>query len=221
MIEITAPILKNLLDLTCTLQAIPAPTFQEEQRAAFLLKQLPGNRSNGCAYRRSRQCDRQAAGQKRRAAAGDQRAYRYRPPYPNTADTSGKDRIIGPGIGDNALGVAAVITLLHLLKSRGRTARRSVGGNECLRRRTGRPARDASSGQPVWQPAASLPGSRRNGAGDNLHRGLGVERYKITVTTPGGHSWVDYGRPSAIHEISAIVTRLAAISNFPRNPARR
>jgi hypothetical protein len=31
--------------------------------------------------------------------------------------------------------------------------------------------------------------------GQIYHRGLGVRRYRISVHTPGGHSWVDYGTP--------------------------
>jgi acetylornithine deacetylase/succinyl-diaminopimelate desuccinylase-like protein len=38
-----------------------------------------------------------------------------------------------------------------------------------------------------------------------------VQRYRLTVTTPGGHSWVDYGEPSAIHELAQLITRLTAI----------
>ena len=39
-------------------------------------------------------------------------------------------------------------------------------------------------------------------------RGLGVRRYRILVQTKGGHSWVDYGSPSAIHEIAELVLKI-------------
>ena len=47
--------------------------------------------------------------------------------------------------------------------------------------------------------------------GQVYHRGLGVRRYRITVRTAGGHSWVDYGRPSAVHELAAIINHLTAL----------
>jgi acetylornithine deacetylase/succinyl-diaminopimelate desuccinylase-like protein len=47
--------------------------------------------------------------------------------------------------------------------------------------------------------------------GQIYHRGLGVQRYKITAETAGGHSWVDYGKPSAVHELVALINRLVAI----------
>jgi acetylornithine deacetylase/succinyl-diaminopimelate desuccinylase-like protein len=50
------------------------------------------------------------------------------------------------------------------------------------------------------------------------HRALGVQRYRISAKTTGGHSWSDYGRPSALHELSALVTQLTKmpLPNEPR-----
>jgi len=55
------------------------------------------------------------------------------------------------------------------------------------------------------------------GLGTIIHRGLGVERYRMTVSTAGGHSWVDYGQVSAIHELCKIVARLDQLE-LPRSP---
>jgi acetylornithine deacetylase/succinyl-diaminopimelate desuccinylase-like protein len=44
--------------------------------------------------------------------------------------------------------------------------------------------------------------------GQIYHRGLGVRRYRIRVHTKGGHSWVDYGNPSAIHELADLVVKI-------------
>jgi di/tripeptidase len=49
------------------------------------------------------------------------------------------------------------------------------------------------------------------------HQGLGVQRYRIRVQTAGGHSWSDHGRPSALHELSRLVTQLTAIP-LPESP---
>jgi di/tripeptidase len=38
-----------------------------------------------------------------------------------------------------------------------------------------------------------------------------VQRYRITISTSGGHSWVDYGKPSAIHELGNLVARLTGL----------
>jgi acetylornithine deacetylase/succinyl-diaminopimelate desuccinylase-like protein len=44
-------------------------------------------------------------------------------------------------------------------------------------------------------------------------RGLGVRRYRVTVSAPGGHSWVAYGTPGALPvalDLAQAVQRLAA-----------
>jgi tripeptide aminopeptidase len=48
-------------------------------------------------------------------------------------------------------------------------------------------------------------------------RGLGVRRYRLNVRTAGGHSWIDYGQPSAVHELTALSTRITALE-LPRSP---
>jgi acetylornithine deacetylase/succinyl-diaminopimelate desuccinylase-like protein len=53
--------------------------------------------------------------------------------------------------------------------------------------------------------------------GQVYHRGVGVRRYCITCRTAGGHAWVDYGQPSAIHELAALITRLTALP-LPSKP---
>ncbi len=49
------------------------------------------------------------------------------------------------------------------------------------------------------------------------NRAVGSRRLRVTVTGPGGHSWGDAGRPSAIHAIAGLVTRLDGIE-LSRDP---
>jgi len=53
--------------------------------------------------------------------------------------------------------------------------------------------------------------------GHVYHRAVGVKRYRITARTPGGHSWSDYGQPSAVHELAKLVVELASL-NLPAHP---
>ena len=53
--------------------------------------------------------------------------------------------------------------------------------------------------------------------GHVYHRAIGVRRYRITAKTRGGHSWSDYGQPSAVHELAAMVTQLTQV-RLPREP---
>jgi acetylornithine deacetylase/succinyl-diaminopimelate desuccinylase-like protein len=49
------------------------------------------------------------------------------------------------------------------------------------------------------------------------HRAVGVKRYRVKVSTAGGHSWSDYGRPSAVHVLASLITQLTALP-LPANP---
>lgn len=44
-----------------------------------------------------------------------------------------------------------------------------------------------------------------------------MRRYRITVKTAGGHSWVDYGNPSAIHELALLSSQILML----RTPYRK
>jgi di/tripeptidase len=55
------------------------------------------------------------------------------------------------------------------------------------------------------------------GLGEIFHRGLAVQRYRISVQTQGGHAWINYGKPSANHELGCLVSRLVNIP-VPRQP---
>src|SRR3990172_2449144 len=49
--------------------------------------------------------------------------------------------------------------------------------------------------------------------GHVYHQAIGVHRLRITASTEGGHSWHDYGRPSAVHglvQLAAQITMLSA-----------
>ena len=53
--------------------------------------------------------------------------------------------------------------------------------------------------------------------GQVYHRAVGVQRYRVSVTTTGGHSWSDYGNPSAVHVVAQLVSQLTALS-LPDKP---
>ena len=47
--------------------------------------------------------------------------------------------------------------------------------------------------------------------GHVYHRAVGVKRYRVTARTAGGHSWSDYGHPSAIHELAKLIVGLTSL----------
>ena len=129
-----------------------------------------------------------------------------------------EDRILAPGIGDNSLGVAALFGLVWALRERSRLLPGDLWlvANVCEEGlgdlRGIRAVVDRFGSRPLAYIV--LEGMA---LGHVYHRGLGVRRYRITVRTAGGHSWIDYGQPSAIHELTALSTRIAALE-LPRVP---
>jgi acetylornithine deacetylase/succinyl-diaminopimelate desuccinylase-like protein len=49
------------------------------------------------------------------------------------------------------------------------------------------------------------------------NQGVGSHRYRITVKARGGHSWADFGAPSAIHALGALIARIAEL-DVPQHP---
>lgn len=47
-----------------------------------------------------------------------------------------------------------------------------------------------------------------------VNRSVGSQRFRVSVTTQGGHSYMDYGRPNAIAQLAAVVSDLYAV-NIP------
>jgi tripeptide aminopeptidase len=117
----------------------------------------------------------------------------------------------GPGVGDNAANVAAVLTLARLLAELDvrparpvvfcGTVREEGNGNlegiaEVLEALAGR----------VWGVIA-VDGR----TGSVVNRSLAIHRYLLKVSGPGGHSWGHFGTPSAVHEMARIVAALDGI----------
>ncbi len=127
-----------------------------------------------------------------------------------TIQRNGK-RISGPGIGDNSLGVAAVLMLPVILQRAGITPTvdllltGNVGeeGNGNLRG-----IRRVMDDYPDIGAAIAVEG---HNLGRVTHAAVGSRRLRVTVSGPGGHSWGDFGRPNAIHAAGEIINDLAHI----------
>ena len=126
-------------------------------------------------------------------------------------------RIYGPGIGDNAMGVAALIGLVQTLRRlppppvdiwfAANSREEGLG--------------DLTGMRGVVEALAPRLGAciviEGMGLGRVVHRGLGSRRYRIHVTAPGGHSWSDFGTASAVHVLAQIAADLTHL-HPPEDP---
>jgi len=214
------PLLINkVLDLAMEIQQIPAPTFAEDRRAMFIRSLFQGERLSevyrdgvGNVYGRL-----PGAGQTRPLIVSA---------HLDTVFPAGTDlrvqrqpgRIYGPGIGDNSLGVAGLFGLLWALRRGGITLPGDLWlvANVCEEGLGNLNGMRAVVTRFQDQPLAYIV-LEGMALGQVYHRGLGVRRYRIEFRTAGGHSWVDYGKPSANHELAYFVTRLTSLQ-LPLQP---
>jgi len=211
--------IKRLLDLTVQIQQIPAPTFAEDKRAQFVKGLFKAEGLQDILIDEVNNVYACLPGEgKARPLIASAHLDTVFPLETDLTALKKKDRIFGPGIGDNSLGVAALFGLVWRLRER----KISLPGDlwvvtnvceEGLGDLRGMRAVVDRFGVHVHAylviEGLSL--------GYIQHRALGVQRYRITASTMGGHSWSDYGQPSALHELAALVTRLAAI-HLPEEP---
>lgn len=211
---------QRLLDLAVQIQQIPAPTFAEGPRAEFVrdlfLKEnledvsmdslgnvfarLPGKQKKANPLIISAHTDTVFP-------AGTKLQVR---------EEAGK--VFGPGIGDNSIGVASMFGILWALSERNIELMQDIWfvanvGEEGLGDLRGMRGVVERFGTDVVGYLI-LEGLA---LGHVYHRAIGVRRYRITAKTRGGHSWSDYGNPSAVHELAAMVTQLTQL-RLPSEP---
>ncbi len=127
-------------------------------------------------------------------------------------------RISGPGIGDNSLAVAALIELPRLLREAGVTLDRDcwLVANVCEEGQGDLRGSREVMGRFGPSPAAWIV-LEGGFLGRVCFHGVGSLRYRISVCTEGGHSWFDFGRPSAIHVLVDLAKQLTEL-RVPSDP---
>ncbi len=188
--------LDDLVRDTLSLCAIPAPTFAESERAAAVAALLaeaglePFTDETGNVLARVG-----PAGPAIVVAAHLDTVFPADTPLDPRRD---RGRLHGPGIGDNCVAVATLIELgRHLARvrraPRGAVLLAATVGEEGLGDLRGiRAVLDA-------HPASAVIALEGHGLDSVVTAGIASARYVVTYRGPGGHSWRDRDRPSALH----------------------
>lgn len=120
----------------------------------------------------------------------------------------------GPGISDDARGLASIVSIARALERAGlRTSapllfvatvgEEGLGDLRGVKRLFGDGGRAARASAFISLDGAGLERVVANG--------LGSRRYRIVIDGPGGHSWVDWGAPNPAHALMTLGTRLMAL----------
>ena len=127
-------------------------------------------------------------------------------------------RLIGPGIGDNGRGLAAMLTLAGALDGKHLRTRAPVVFAATVGEEGAGDLRGAKElfANTLSHASAAIA---LDGAGDEriVHRALGSRRFRIHFRGAGGHSWTAFGVPNAVHA-AAITGALLARTALPSLP---
>jgi acetylornithine deacetylase/succinyl-diaminopimelate desuccinylase-like protein len=211
---------KSLADLAVEICEVPAPTGSEGKRA-----QLVGG---WLARQTGKNVDADALGNRwvilRGAKSGKARIMVVAhldtvfPEGTNCKVKREKGRLFGPGIGDNCSGLSIMLNAARLLRETGFPFRgelilaASVGEEGLGNLRGVRGLCERFGG--ALTAVLALDG----GLGQVVGGAVGSARYRIATRGPGGHSWSDFGRASALHHLARIASSLAGmeVPNAPR-----
>jgi len=122
-------------------------------------------------------------------------------------------RLEGPGIADNARGLAALVTIGEALRTARVETQRPVlfaatVGEEGSGDLRGVRHLFGPSARPPVRPSSFIA---LDGAGIEriVHRALGSRRYRICFHGPGGHSWAAFGMANPANAVGRVVTAIA------------
>jgi tripeptide aminopeptidase len=208
--------LNRLIDRTMAIQAIPAPTFFEAARVSFLRDEFERAGLQDVA------CD-EVGNLYGRVPGGANLPVIVTAHLDSvfTADASLEakregNRLYGTGIGDNAVGLAALVELGTDLHSIPLTGDVWLVANVCeegLGNLRGMQKVVDRFGDQV-KAYLALEGMA---LGFIFHRGLPVRRYRLSAHTQGGHAWIHADKPSAIHSLISLGSDLFRLS-LPKEP---
>jgi len=213
MIATKKEFIDSVVDEAVKIQQIPAPTFDEKKRAEYVKKRFIEEGLQNVfidSFHNVYSC--RSGGGKGKAILISAHLDTVFPLETDLSVRNENSRIYGPGIGDNSLAVACLIGLQRILNILNielpgdlyiiaNSCEEGLGDLKGIREVI------KTIGDKITAIVA-LEGSN----GENLtYKGIGSKRYKVTVKSPGGHSWGDFGEESAVHLLVKLAAKLAAL----------
>jgi tripeptide aminopeptidase len=209
---------EDLVAQTIAIAAVPAPPYGEAERGAFLLKRF---REVGLADVHQDEMGNVIG--LRAGAGGGPRillAAHMDTVFPAGTDVTPRregGRVHGPGIRDNSAGVGVLLGMVQALdaagiQTPGELVVCSNVGEEGLGNLRGMRALMEAWGSRV--DAVLVVDGDLSGV---IHAGIGSTRLRLRITTPGGHSYGNFGQPNAIHIMGRIIADFSAV-RVPERP---
>ena len=185
------------------IQQIPSPSFYEQNAAAYIFEQFSTTDWPDTAIDSTGNVMTKIPGIKsNHPVVISAHLDTVHPMETNLQINETSERITGPSIGDNSLGVAALLMLMKYFYELHITPQQDIWlvANTCEEGLGNLRGMKAIVNQFKNRPTAYLI-LEGIGLGNITTQGLSVKRYRVTFETEGGHSWGDFGKASAIHEM--------------------
>ena len=219
MVEKLSAVREEILSTAVMLAEIPSPTFGEKERIRFALDRFRENGLEDAEVDEHGNATALIAGAKRENAillmahadtVFDLETRHVVQVGPNT--------ISGPGIADNSIGLATVISLPRILE----TLDLQLKDDLLLLTNVESLGRGNLNGSQSFLETVRLPvraGICVEGAsqGRLSHWGLGTMRGEIRIRIPSNYDWSRFGASGAIGHLSRIVNRIMQIP-IPKEP---
>lgn len=210
--------LPELVQEVISICQIPAPTFQEQQRAAYVQKRMI---EIGLVDVHQDEIGN-VVGRLRGQGTGPSLllAAHLDTVFPLETDVSVQqdgEILRAPGVGDNSASIATMLHAARLLAESdvslpGDVIFAATCGEEGLGNLEGiRAVVEALQDEVDY--VAALDGS----LGGLVREGVGSRRFRLVVTTNGGHSWGAFGAPSAVHSLGRIIAQISEL-RVPLHP---
>lgn len=210
----------EFIDWIIAIQQIPAPTFQEARRAGYIETRfaelgLQDVRQDSLHNVYGRYPGTHPGAHKPVVISAHSDTV-----FPAETDLRVRrdsQRVYGPGIGDNAAGVAGLFAIADTLRRFDLRPKSDLWfvsnvGEEGMGNLCGMRAVVDKFGR-----QANYIVVEGGLFGQIAHEAIGVRRFRIAVETPGGHSWGSFGTASAVHELSHLAAAIARL-NVPKKP---
>lgn len=131
-----------------------------------------------------------------------------------------ENRLLGPGISDNAAGIVAMLAVISAI----RRAQLPVGANVVFIGNVGeegegnlRGMRHVFATSPWKEALRTLLVIDGAGTDTYVTQALGSRRFEVIFRSPGGHSWSDFGVPNPIVLLSRALARFSEVP-VPETP---
>ncbi|MFE8700670.1 M20/M25/M40 family metallo-hydrolase [Cytobacillus sp. FJAT-54145] len=199
------------------LTEIEAPTFQERVRGEFFQKRFEelGLQNVRVDEHGNVYGDRPGSGGPKLVVSAHLDTV-----FPAGTDLKAKKRdgkIYAPGIADDGRGLASLLTLIRALNE---TGVKTVGDIVFVATVGEEGLGDLKGVKGLFKNHKDIDGfiSIEPGTPNEVtYLGTGSRRYRVTYTGPGGHSFGDFGLPSAIHALGRAIGKISNLQ-VPDHP---